>query len=111
MIPRLGRSPGGGHGNPLQYSGLENPTDTGARQATVHGVSKSQTQMNDFHFISEMHAVLFDIVFGFFSLIRKTYCHNFCFPYCILVVLLHTLPLVLSRLLNNLKFLKVDLSL
>ena len=65
-IPRLGRSPGGRHGNPLQYSGLENLTDTGARQATVHGVSKSQTQMNDFHFISEMHAVLFDIVFGFF---------------------------------------------
>ena len=65
-IPRLGRSPGGRHGNPLQYSGLENLTDTGARQATVHGVSKSQTQMNDFHFISEMHAVLCDMVFVFF---------------------------------------------
>ena len=111
-MPRLGRSPRGGHGNPLQYSGLENPTDTGARQATVHGVSKSQTQLNDFHFICEMHAVLFDIVlFCFVFLIRKTYCHNFCFPNCILVVLLHILPLVLSRLLNNLKFLKVDLSL
>ena len=72
MIPGLGRSPGGGHGNPLQYSRLENPTDTGARQATVHGVLRSQTQLNDFHFISEMHAVLFDIVFVFFSLIRKT---------------------------------------
>ena len=32
--PLLGRSPGGGHGNPLQYSCLENPTDRGARQAT-----------------------------------------------------------------------------
>ena len=43
-IPRSGRSPGGGHGNPLQYSCLENPTDRGAWQAAVHGVAKSQTQ-------------------------------------------------------------------
>ena len=42
-IPRLGRSPGGGHGNPLQYSCLENPMDRGAWQATVHGVAKSGT--------------------------------------------------------------------
>ena len=35
-IPGLGRSPGGGHGNPLQYSCLENPMDRGAWQATVH---------------------------------------------------------------------------
>ena len=40
-IPRLGRSPGGKHGNPLQYSGLENPVDRGAWQATVNGVRKS----------------------------------------------------------------------
>ena len=39
-IPRLGRSPGGGHGNTLQYSRLENPMDRGAWQATVHGVTK-----------------------------------------------------------------------
>ena len=37
-IPGLGRSPGGGHDNPLQYSCLENPMDRGAWQATVHGV-------------------------------------------------------------------------
>ena len=37
LIPGSGRSPGGGHGNPLQYSGLENPMDRGAWQATVHG--------------------------------------------------------------------------
>ena len=37
-IPGLGRSPGRGHGNPLQYSFPENPMDRGARQATVHGV-------------------------------------------------------------------------
>ena len=42
-IPGLGRSPGGGHGNPLQYSCLENPMDRGAWRATVHRVSKSWT--------------------------------------------------------------------
>ena len=42
-IPRLGRSPGEGNGNPLQYSCLENPMDGGAWQAAVHGVTKSQT--------------------------------------------------------------------
>ena len=40
-IPGLGRSPGGGNGNPLQYFCLENPMDRGAWQATVHGVAKS----------------------------------------------------------------------
>ena len=38
-----GRSPKGGHGNPLQYSCLENPMDRGAWRATVHGVSESDT--------------------------------------------------------------------
>ena len=40
-----GRSPGGGHDNPLQYSCLENPMDREAQQATVHGAAKSQTQL------------------------------------------------------------------
>ena len=39
-IPGLGRSPGGGHGNPLQYFCLENPVDREAWWATVHGVAK-----------------------------------------------------------------------
>ena len=39
-ISRLGRSPGGSHGNPFQYSCLENPMDGGAWRATVHGVTK-----------------------------------------------------------------------
>ena len=39
-IPGSGRSPGEGNGNPLQYSGLENPMDGEAWQATVHGVAK-----------------------------------------------------------------------
>ena len=42
-IPRLGRSPGGGHGSPLQHSCLENPMDRGAWWATVHRVRKSWT--------------------------------------------------------------------
>ena len=42
-IPGLGRSPGEGHGHPLQYSCLENPMDRGAWQAMVHGVTKSWT--------------------------------------------------------------------
>ena len=41
-IPGLGRFPGEGNGNPLQYSCLENSMDRGARWATVHGVTKSQ---------------------------------------------------------------------
>ena len=41
-IPGLGRSPGGGNGNSLQYSCLENPVDRGAWQATVHGVTESR---------------------------------------------------------------------
>ena len=43
-VPRFGRILGEGHGNTLQYSCLENPTDRGARQATVHRVTQSRTQ-------------------------------------------------------------------
>ena len=42
-IPGSGRSPGAGHGNPLQYSCLENPMDRGAWWATVHGLTESDT--------------------------------------------------------------------
>ena len=42
-IPGLSRSPGGGHGNPLQYCCLENPMDRGAWWAMVHRVSQSDT--------------------------------------------------------------------
>ena len=44
-IPGSGRSPGGGHGNPLQYSFLENPMDRGAWRSMVHSVAKTQTQL------------------------------------------------------------------
>ena len=50
LIPGLGRSSGEGNGNPLQYSCLESPMDGGAWQATVHGVTKSWTQLSDFIF-------------------------------------------------------------
>ena len=46
-IPGWGRSPGKGNGNPHQYSCLENPTDRGARWATVHGVAKSRIQLSN----------------------------------------------------------------
>ena len=45
LIPALGRSPGGGQGNPLQYSSLENPMDRGAWWATVHRFANNQTQL------------------------------------------------------------------
>ena len=44
-IPGLGRSPGGGHGNPLQYSCLKGPMDRGARRAAVRRVTRSQTRL------------------------------------------------------------------
>ena len=66
LIPRLGRSPGEGKSNPLQYSCLENPIDRGAWWAAVHGVAKSRTQLSDF---TSLH----------FSLTR--YFHFLCFSY------------------------------
>ena len=58
LIPGLGRSPGEGNGNPLQYSCLENSTDRGAWQAEVHGVTKSQTQMSKHaHTHASMHSL------------------------------------------------------
>ena len=57
-IPGLGRSPGEGNGNPLQYSYLENPMDGGAWWAADHGVAKSQTRLR----LSLSLAALFKIV-------------------------------------------------
>ena len=53
LIPGLGRSPGGGHDNPLQYSCLENSTDRGAWQTMVQSVAQSQTQLKQ----PSMHAL------------------------------------------------------
>ena len=54
-VPGLGRSPGGGHGNPLQYSCLENPMDRGAWWAIVHGVAKIGHNWSNSHTLTWMH--------------------------------------------------------
>ena len=53
----LVQNDGEGNGNPLQYSCLENPMDGGACWAAVHGVAKSQTQLSDFIFTFQVHAL------------------------------------------------------
>ena len=58
-IPGLGRSPGVGHGNPLQYSCLENSMDIGAWWATVHVVAKSQTCQSTHNTIVKKQLILF----------------------------------------------------
>ena len=50
LIPGSGKSPREGNGNPLQYSCLGNPMDRGAWWAAVHGVTKSQTRLSNYHF-------------------------------------------------------------
>ena len=57
LILVLGRSPGGGHGNPLQFACLGSPMDGGALWAAVHGVVKSQTRLSDFTFTFHFHAL------------------------------------------------------
>ena len=54
-IPGLGRSSGEGNGNPLQYSCLENPVDRGALWATVCGVTKSRTLLNNLIIVFDAH--------------------------------------------------------
>ena len=59
-VPGLGRSPGGGHGNPLQYSCLENPMDRGVWQAAAHSVTKSDmTEHTHTHTHTHTHSSLF----------------------------------------------------
>ena len=72
-IPKVGRSPGEGNGNPLQYSCLENPMDGGAWEAAVHGLAKSWTQLSDFTFTFQSLIILcisaFSVVTSFSFLI------------------------------------------
>ena len=56
LIPGLGRSPGVGNGNPLQYSCLENPTDRGAWKATVHRIAKGRTRLK---WLGIEHTIIF----------------------------------------------------
>ena len=53
-----GRSPGGGHGSPLRYSWLENPTDRGVWWAAVHGLTKSRTWLIDQHLLSHFAVIV-----------------------------------------------------
>ena len=57
-VPELGRSTGEGNGNPLQYACLEIPIDRGAWRATLHGVTKNRTQLNDYTFTFSLLLVL-----------------------------------------------------
>ena len=59
-IPGSGRSSGGGHGNTLSYTCLENPMDRGPWRATVHRVVKNQTQPSD---LARMHAQQYCLLF------------------------------------------------
>ena len=72
LIPRLGRSPGEGHGNPLQYSCLENPRDRRAWRAAAHGVMKHLTRLKQLSphegFSYEVYLPLLPIL-TYFSLI------------------------------------------
>ena len=61
LIPGLGRSPEVGNSNPLQYSCLGNPMDRGVWWATVHGVTKSWTQLTHLPVQSTTEVALFDI--------------------------------------------------
>ena len=61
LIPGQGRSPGGGHGNPLQYCCMENPVDRGAWRAEIHGVTQSQTKLKQFS--KGQHMIAFGIMY------------------------------------------------
>ena len=61
LIPWLGRFPGGGHGNPLQYPCLKNTMDRGTCQATIHGVTKSRTWLSNWQFHFHCVRVLYTV--------------------------------------------------
>ena len=74
--PELGRFPGEGNGNPLQYYCLENPMGRGAWQATVYGVAKSRHRLNDFTFFIEQ---IFKASYSNFSRDNKVF-FTYLFP-------------------------------
>ena len=77
LTPGLGRSPGGGLGNPLQYSGLKSSMDRGAWQATVPRVAKSRTrlkQLNTAHIHKHQSFSTYSI--SYFQYVAK--CYNDC---------------------------------
>ena len=73
LIPGSGRSPGGGHGDPLQYLCLENPMDRGAWRAAVLRVAKSQTQWRD---LAGLPWTIF-VLFSYSTLVCNFKCYSF----------------------------------
>ena len=86
LIPRLGRSPGEGNTYSLQYSGLGNSMDRGAWQATVQGVTESQTWLSNFHFSffwwGELKSGMTYVVILIMSPRTKSLSWNLLFPCC-----------------------------
>ena len=64
LIPGLGRSPGGRHGSPLQYSCLENPKDRGAWVVTVHAVTKRRSGLKQFNTQTHTHTHVYYMLPG-----------------------------------------------
>ena len=83
LIPWSGRSPEGGHGNPLQYSCLENPMARGAWRAVVHGVTKSRTQLKKLSMQARYWEI--DINIGLISSIMPHLWSSWHFPRMIIV--------------------------
>ena len=93
LIPEWGRSPGKRNGNPVQYSCLENPMDREAWQATLHGVTKSRTQLKCLSTYVHFMTQLWNIGQGLFPLcpwyktapenlqIIKRFCWEYCFSF------------------------------
>ena len=69
-IPGLGRSPGEGNGNPLQYPCLENPIDREAWEAIVHRVAKSQMWLSDFTFFFFLNTYVYPALYAFFFFLK-----------------------------------------
>ena len=76
LMPGSGRSPGEGHGKPLQYSCLENPMDRGAWRAIVHGVAKSQAWLTNIH--NNHYLIVLHIQKNFFACSQP--CLTLCSP-------------------------------
>ena len=68
LIPGLGRSPGERCGNPLQYSCLENPMDSGALWAIVHGVVKSRTLLNQLNTLNPHLEICLNVHFPLYRI-------------------------------------------
>ena len=78
LIPGLGGSRGGGHGNPLQYSSLENPKDRKAWQATVHGITKSWTWRKWLRRQAEIYFSLVMIAMGWVAISSNCFRTHVC---------------------------------